>query len=231
MIEMMNRFLLPWAAFFGLFTSTSTCPCCGQPACPAGAAGMGIVAGFLAAVTGFFRRRRCSRLEADSIPGATHAEQRKTKPIVKSGLLMLLCATAFYACAHTAQRQVESKTSGVSLYEGVISFYRGPLNHLQAVRRGECPMYPSCSEYSRQAVARFGFAKGWVMSMDRLMRCGRDEKSTAPRILVHGKLKYFDPIDANDSWHSNLNPSVEATPTKYEGVFHISAHSGSGHPY
>jgi putative component of membrane protein insertase Oxa1/YidC/SpoIIIJ protein YidD len=168
--EILNRFLLPWAAYFGLFISTSNCPCCGQPACPVGAAGMGIVAGFLAAVTGFFRRRRRSRLEIDSIPGATHAEQRKTKSIVKSGLLMLLSATAFYACAHTAQRQVESKTSGVSLYEGVISFYRGPLNHLQAVRRSECPMYPSCSEYSRQAIARFGFAKGWVMSMDRLMR-------------------------------------------------------------
>lgn len=198
----MNRFLLPWAAYFGLFVSTSNCPCCGQPACPAGAAGMGIVAGFLAAVTGFFRRRRRSRLETDSIPGATHVEQRKTKSIVKSGLLLLLCATAFYACAHTAQRQVESKTRGVSFYDGIISVYWGPLNHLQAVRRGECPMYPSCSEYSRQAVARFGFAKGWMISMDRLMRCGRDEINMAPKIWVSGKLKYYDPVENNTLWHS-----------------------------
>ncbi|WP_407923348.1 membrane protein insertion efficiency factor YidD [Desulfosoma caldarium] len=27
------------------------------------------------------------------------------------------------------------------------------------MRRGECPMYPSCSEYSTQAFARYGFAK------------------------------------------------------------------------
>jgi hypothetical protein len=56
-------------------------------------------------------------------------------------------------------------------------------------------MHPSCSEYSRQAVARFGFAKGWVMSMDRLMRCGRDEVRMAPKIRVNGKLKYYDPIE------------------------------------
>lgn len=198
----MRRCFLSFAAYFGLFVSTSNCPCCGQPACPAGAAGLGVLSGFLAAVTGFFRRWRRSRLDSDSISYATHAAWRKTKSIVKSGLLLLFCALALYACAHTAQYQTESKTSGGSFYEGIISFYRGPLNHLQAVRRGECPMYPSCSEYSRQAVARFGFAKGWVMSMDRLMRCGRDETRLAPKILVNGKVKYFDPIENNDLWHS-----------------------------
>jgi hypothetical protein len=59
-------------------------------------------------------------------------------------------------------------------------------------------MYPSCSEYSRKAVARFGFAKGWVMSMDRMMRCGRDETRLAPIIWVNGKLKYYDPIEKNN---------------------------------
>ena len=80
---------------------------------------MGIVVGFLAAVTGFFGRRRNSRLEADLFP-----------------------------------------------------------------------------------VTTFGFAKGWVMSMDRLMRCGRDETRIAPKIWVNGKLKYYDPIERNDLWHS-----------------------------
>jgi hypothetical protein len=102
-----NQFLLPWAAYFGLFVSTSNCPCCVQPACPAGAAGMGIVAGFLAAVTNFFRRRRRSRLEADSISNATYPEQRETKLILKSGMLLLFCAFALYACVYTAQHQAE----------------------------------------------------------------------------------------------------------------------------
>jgi len=63
-------------------------------------------------------------------------------------------------------------------------------------------MHPSCSEYSRQAIARFGFARGWVMSMDRLMRCGRDETRFAPKLWVNGKVKYFDPIENNDLWHN-----------------------------
>ncbi|MCG8548987.1 MAG: hypothetical protein MI799_01145 [Desulfobacterales bacterium] len=54
LLEMMNRFLLPWAAYFGLFSSTSNCPCCGQPVCLVGASGTGIIAVFSAAVTGFF---------------------------------------------------------------------------------------------------------------------------------------------------------------------------------
>jgi putative component of membrane protein insertase Oxa1/YidC/SpoIIIJ protein YidD len=154
---------------------------------------MGIITGLLAAVTGLFRKRRSQR-ETDSTSTAIRAKKRKTEFTAKSGLLLLLCAFALYACAHTAQYQAESNTTDGSLYEGIIRFYRGPLNRLQAVRSGECPMYPSCSEYSRQAVTRFGFAKGWVMSMDRLMRCGRDETRTAPRIIVHGKWKYYDPI-------------------------------------
>jgi putative component of membrane protein insertase Oxa1/YidC/SpoIIIJ protein YidD len=157
---------------------------------------MGMVTGLLAAVTEFFRKRR-SRLGTDAASTAFRAKQRKTEFIAKSGMFLLFCALALFACAHTAQHQAEPNTNDGSFYEGIIRFYRGPLNHLQAVRSGECPMYPSCSEYSRQAVARFGFAKGWVMSMDRLMRCGRDETRTAPRILVHGKRKYYDPIESN----------------------------------
>ena len=68
---MVNRFLLPWAAYFGLFAGTSNCPCCGQPVCPAGVAGMGILAGLVAAVTGFFRRQRVSPQKADATPTAT----------------------------------------------------------------------------------------------------------------------------------------------------------------
>jgi len=194
---LINRFLLPWAAYFGFFVSTSNCPCCGQPACPAGAAGMGIVAGLLAAVTGFFRRRRRYRLEAGVIPDALHPKQRKTKSIAQSGLLLLFYALAFHACAHTQRYQSEPKTTGVSFHEAIINFYRGPLNHLRPVRRGECPMYPSCSEYSRQAFARFGVVRGWIMTADRLMRCGRDELRINQKILVNGQIKYFDPIENN----------------------------------
>jgi len=82
----------------------------------------------------------------------------------------------------------------------LIDIYHGPLNHLSAVRRGPCPMYPSCSEYARQAMAKHGPVKGWLMATDRLMRCGRDETRLAPKVRVNGQIKYSDPVDNNDFW-------------------------------
>ncbi len=56
-----GQFLLHWGAFFGFLAGTSNCPCCGQPCCPAGAAGMGLIAGLLAVATGFFRKSSAQR--------------------------------------------------------------------------------------------------------------------------------------------------------------------------
>ena len=82
----------------------------------------------------------------------------------------------------------------------LLAIYRGPLNHLYAIRGGQCPMYPSCSQYSRQAIARHGLLIGWVMTTDRLLRCGRDETHLSAKIRVDGQLKTYDPLDANDFW-------------------------------
>ncbi len=64
-------------------------------------------------------------------------------------------------------------------------------------------MYPSCSEYSRQALEKYGFFMGAMIAADRLMRCGRDEMTSAPLILVHGKWKHYDPLERNISWLGN----------------------------
>lgn len=37
-----------------------------------------------------------------------------------------------------------------------------------------CPMYPSCSEYGKLAIANHGIIKGALMTADRLHRCGHD---------------------------------------------------------
>jgi len=36
---------------------------------------------------------------------------------------------------------------------------------------GYCKYYPSCSEYSKQAIVRFGSFKGGWLSFKRLLRC------------------------------------------------------------
>ncbi|GBC60751.1 membrane protein insertion efficiency factor Yid D [Desulfonema ishimotonii] len=113
-----------------------------------------------------------------------------------------LCLAAFIllSCSHTGVGQ-DGAGESFSPFSAVVRFYRGPLNHLEAVRHGECPMHPSCSEYARQAIAKHGELMGWMMACDRLARCGRDEIRLAPRIRVNGKWKFYDPVERNDFWH------------------------------
>ena len=105
------------------------------------------------------------------------------------------------SCSHSGGVEKEMHKSA-TLYSSVLEIYSGPLNHLSAVRRGKCPMYPSCSEYSKQAIHKHGFVVGWMMTMDRLMRCGRDEIKRAPKIFVNGEWLYYDPVEKNDFWWS-----------------------------
>lgn len=120
------------------------------------------------------------------------------------------------SCAVTRPAEPEPEADlNSSLFDSIMNFYQGPLNHLAAVRRGSCPMYPSCSEYSRQAIAKHGFAVGWTMSMDRLMRCGRDEMKHAPRIRVNGNWLFYDPVDANAYWWNSReedHTALKSTP-------------------
>jgi hypothetical protein len=103
----------------------------------------------------------------------------------------------------------------------VLGFYTEELDHLSAVRAGNCPMYPSCSEYSKACFQRYGFLRGWMMTCDRLMRCGRDEIRWAPRVYVNGEWKYFDPVERNVRWWTaqqgmkgatNRGPGAESSP-------------------
>jgi hypothetical protein len=112
-----------------------------------------------------------------------------------------ICLCLLFACAHRPPSDPQA-----NLFEDTLQIYRGPLNHLSAVRRGVCPMHPSCSEYGRQAVQKHGFLIGWAMTMDRLLRCGRDELKHSPRIWVAGDWKFYDPVSANDNWwYTGLN--------------------------
>ena len=63
-----------------------------------------------------------------------------------------------------------------------------------------CPMTPSCSSYALQAMQRHGSIKGWIMTCDRLMRCGRDELKRTPPVMTRNGIRCPDPIDNNDFW-------------------------------
>ncbi|MEW6672050.1 MAG: membrane protein insertion efficiency factor YidD [Thermodesulfobacteriota bacterium] len=63
-----------------------------------------------------------------------------------------------------------------------------------------CPMFPTCSQYSAQAIQKHGFLKGWIMTSDRLMRCGRDELRLSDTVMIDGRKRSYDPVDNNDFW-------------------------------
>ena len=129
------------------------------------------------------------------------------KHMSKRVLLFLLVTTAIVACQSAPAVRPESDDgSGLNPFAAVVRFYRGPLNHLSAVRTGECPMYPSDSDYSLQSFKKHGMLLGWVMTIDRLMRCGRDETKLSPTVSVNGKLKTYDPLNQNDFWWYDPNP-------------------------
>ncbi len=116
--------------------------------------------------------------------------------------LYLIIIISVLSCAHKKIAEPESDHKTAPKLDhtynpatSIIKFYQGPLNHLSAVRSGECPMHPTCSEYSRESFQKYGFVVGWVMTMDRLMRCGRDEIKLSPRIYVHGQWQYYDPVE------------------------------------
>lgn len=61
-------------------------------------------------------------------------------------------------------------------------------------------MYPSCSQYSIESFEKHGFFIGWMMTCDRLYRCGRDELRLSPRIIINEQKKTYDPVENNDFW-------------------------------
>jgi len=80
-----------------------------------------------------------------------------------------------------------------------LDFFRKTISRADGRR---CMMYPSCSHYSSQAFNKHGFIKGWVMTSDRLLRCGRDEKHIAEQIIINNQVYVFDPLQQNDFWWS-----------------------------
>jgi len=63
-----------------------------------------------------------------------------------------------------------------------------------------CPMYPSCSQYGLRSFQKHGFFVGWMLTWDRLYRCGRDELKHSPFTFVEGTRKCYDPVEDNDFW-------------------------------
>ena len=117
--------------------------------------------------------------------------------------ILLLMPMMLISCTTLPQTSPDISTTKPKFESLLLTFYNGPLNHLNGVRRGQCPMYPSCSVYCNESLKKHGFWVGWMMACDRLMRCSRDELTRSPKINMNGEIKCYDPVIQNDRWWYN----------------------------
>ncbi len=78
----------------------------------------------------------------------------------------------------------------------LVKFYQ---KYISPVDGDRCPMYPTCSQYSIQAMHKHGPFIGIVMTADRLMH-EADERDFAPSRKVGNRYRFIDPVENNDFW-------------------------------
>jgi len=113
---------------------------------------------------------------------------------LKKTVILIFFSIFLFSCTFsgTTNNQPENSPAiqAIKLYQKYISPVDGQ----------RCRMYPSCSEYGRQAFQKHGFLTGWIMTCDRLLRCGRNELTTASQIVKNGNRYCDDSLKNNDWW-------------------------------
>ncbi len=94
------------------------------------------------------------------------ARQFVRQPGLYVGSLALIVALVAWDTARPPAVQVSGR-----LYVGAVHTYQAVLGPLMT-RAVQCRYRPSCSEYSIEAVERFGIRRGLVLTVRRVLSCG-----------------------------------------------------------
>jgi len=82
--------------------------------------------------------------------------------------------------------------------EGLIRIFQ---KYISPVDGDRCPCYPTCSQYSVEAIRKHGAVIGMVMTFDRFLH-ESDEIRRVPLVKVYDSYRYYDPVEKNDFWWS-----------------------------
>ncbi len=99
------------------------------------------------------------------------------------------------------------------LREAPFKFLKEVISRVDGPR---CSMYPTDTQFALEAARRHGAVLGLLFLVDRLFHEWSESK-TAPTILVHGKERFYDPLEANDFW-LDPKPPLEDTSAKGPGT-------------
>ena len=95
-----------------------------------------------------------------------------------------------------AQEKIVSGRIATDYCFSSLRFYQ---TYLSPMLKGGCPMSPSCSRYSIQAIKKHGAFLGTILTFDRLIH-EADEKGFVPLVQSGNTIKYLDPVENNDFW-------------------------------
>jgi len=111
-------------------------------------------------------------------------------------LILILTLTYSISSGQTFTEQVDGKSiaSGQRYFNDTIKKKESAANdyigfyqtYISGIRGQECPMYPSCSNYGLKTFSETNFASAFVMTSDRLLRCGHDHNNYSLTLRKNG---------------------------------------------
>lgn len=57
------------------------------------------------------------------------------------------------------------------IFINILNFYQKYISHSLTYMGVHCKYYPSCSEYTKQAIVKYGCLKGTFLGIKRILRC------------------------------------------------------------
>jgi len=100
-----------------------------------------------------------------------YTERRPSYVTILGHLLFVLVFLIYFYVPDKpvrAEGDTARKKEKVSIFSYPISFYQ---KYISDLRFGHCRFDPSCSEYTKLSINRFGIVKGSILAADRLIRC------------------------------------------------------------
>jgi putative component of membrane protein insertase Oxa1/YidC/SpoIIIJ protein YidD len=130
--------------------------------------------------------------------GRPRRSNRSGKAVFCVAAMILLCLSALVLPRPvTACSSPDDEDGGTSWYLLPINLFQRFVSPADGDR---CPMYPSCSAYGKNAFTRHGPLMGWILTSDRLLRCGRDEVVQGAAVRNKDRVLTHDSVENNDFW-------------------------------
>jgi putative membrane protein insertion efficiency factor len=127
----------------------------------------------------------------------SHSRKHWRRLLFFAYLFIFICIGAEWGYAgetRSPQQKIDDETNFATF---PIRMYQ---KFLSAGDGHRCPMMPSCSQYSIEAFRKHGYLLGWIMTSDRLLRCGRDETRLSETRTKNNETYSYDPLRNNDFW-------------------------------